>query len=148
MPSSRTAPKKTRKPRAKKQLKKSIEDLEQKTRKVEKELEESAPGTVVDLPPDDVSHYLERTEPFAGTEKPTSIKYVYDAAVPYIEQYNILEMSRSIFESGGEEFVKPDTALGEVDRNKLKIFKQYLERGFKIKSIAIYGNNYVFLFEK
>ena len=61
-------------------------------------------------------------------------------------EYRLLELPRSIFDLSGGLF---QIKMGEMDAYKAGIYKELLEQGFKIKSIATsFNHNFLIVFEK
>ena len=87
--------------------------------------------------------------PPKAPEKPKELPN-YDKEHKISDKYNILELSRSLFDIGGQKFLKPEGAPGPADRERLKIYNDFIADGYKIIQFAFNqsSNSYIFLFEK
>ena len=87
-----------------------------------------------------VKHNPIPKEPHVAVEHVTKAK-----SIPKIDNINILELPRGMFNRSGKALLG---SLGEEDKDKLEVFKGYLNDGFKIEGFAVSDNKYVFLFIK
>jgi len=111
------------------------------TKSVDKEIEQEA-----------VKQQALKSVPLMEDVVKKSIDKVAEKGIVFEEEpsppieYRLLELPRSIFDLSGGLF---QIKMGEMDAYKAGIYKELLEQGFKIKSIATsFNHNFLIVFEK